>query len=103
MSLGVLTLATMDDYLKAIGLALSLRVSNPDLPVAVACSSSVRPYVAPYFDLCVEEEPGLKGFVHKIHLDKYSPFDETFFFDSDVLVFRSLKGVLNHWNTQYYA
>ncbi|WP_213773865.1 hypothetical protein [Bradyrhizobium sp. dw_78] len=103
MSFGVLTLATMDDYLKAIGLALSLRVSNSDVPLAVACSPKVRPYVAPYFDLCVDEDPELKGFVHKIHLDRYSPFDETFFFDSDVFIFRPLKGLLNDWRTQSYS
>ena len=31
MSFGVLTLATMDDHQKAIGLALSLKISNPML------------------------------------------------------------------------
>src|SRR6185437_188872 len=103
MSFGVLTLATRGDYLKAIGLALSLRVSNPGVPLAVACAPHVRPYVERYFDLCVDENPGLRGFVHKIHLDRYSPFEETFFFDSDVLVFRPLKAVLNAWRGQPYG
>jgi hypothetical protein len=103
MSFGVLTLATMGDHQKAVGLALSLRVSNPDVPIAVACSSTVRPIVAPYFDFCVEEEPTLRGFIHKLHLDRYSPFEETFFFDSDVLVFRPLKEVLGSWRIQPYS
>jgi hypothetical protein len=103
-SIGVLTLATPGDYLKAIGLALSLRVSNPGLPIAVACSPRVMPLVKPYFDVVVEEKAGLRGFVHKVHLDEYSPFDETMFFDSDVLVFRPILPFVRNWGDgPYYA
>ena len=91
MPFGILTLATPDDYRKAIGLALSLRVSNPGVPTAVACSPKLSTRLAPYFDRVIDEDPTLRGFVHKVHLDRYSPFDDTFFFDSDVLVFRDLK------------
>jgi hypothetical protein len=103
MSFGVLTLATRDDHQKAIGLALSLRVSNPGVPIAVTCSREVGRLLAPYFDHIVEEDPSLRGFVHKLHLDRYSPFDETFFFDSDVLVFRPLAKVLECWRSQPYT
>jgi hypothetical protein len=101
--LGVLTLATPNDYLKAIGLALSLRVSNPGLPVAVACSAAVMPLLAPYFDHVIEELPGLRGFVHKVHLDTYSPFSETLFFDSDVLVFKTVRPYLARWGQRPYT
>jgi hypothetical protein len=100
---GALTLATPNDYLKAIGLALSLRVSNPNLPIAVACSPKLRPKLQPHFDFVVDEDPTVRGFVHKLHLDRYSPFEETFFFDSDVLVFRDLSTVLPEWRTQSYT
>lgn len=103
MSFGILTLATHSDYRKAIGLALSLRVSNPGTPLAVTCSPTVRPLVAPFFDCTVEEDSSLSGFAHKLHLDRYTPFDETFFFDSDVLVFKRLEGTLDAWRTQPYA
>jgi hypothetical protein len=103
MNFGVLTLATSADYQKAIGLALSLRVSNPGTPVAVACSPKVRPLVASYFDYTIDENPALTGFVHKLHLDRYSPFDETFFFDSDVLVFKTLGKILDRWRVQPYS
>ena len=56
---GVLTLATPNDYLKAIGLALSMRVSNPDVPTAIACSPKIRHLVAPYFDHVIDEKPQL--------------------------------------------
>jgi len=77
---GFLTLATKNDYLKAIGLALSIRVSNPGVPIAIACSNKVRPLVEPYFDYVIEEQAGLRGFIHKVYLDIYSPFQNTVFF-----------------------
>src|SRR6476659_3591148 len=100
---GILTLATPNDYLKAIGLALSVRVSNPGVPIAVACSPRVMPLVKPYFDVVVEEKAGLRGFVHKVYLDQYSPFDETVFFDSDVLVFRSVLPYVAEWRQHAYT
>jgi hypothetical protein len=103
MSFGILTLATRNDYQKAIGLALSLKVSNPGVPIAVACNREVGPLLTPYFDHVIEENPSLRGFVHKLHLDLYSPFEETFFFDSDVLVFRPLREVLDRWRSQPYT
>jgi hypothetical protein len=101
-SFGILTLATSNDYLKAIGLALSVRISNPGVPIAVACANRVMPLVAPYFDFLIEEKEGLKGFVHKVYLDQYSPFQETIFFDSDVLVFRPLMPYLMSWGSGAY-
>jgi hypothetical protein len=88
MTFGVLTLATANDCRKAIGLALSVRVSNPGTPIAVACSANVRPQLVRYFDYVVDKDPEVHGYLHKLNLDRYSPFDETFYFDSDILVFR---------------
>lgn len=99
---GMLTLATPADYLKAIGLALSLRVSNPGIPVAVACAPKLRSLVEPYFDFVIDEMPGLRGFVHKVHIDEYSPFQETMFFDSDVLVFKPVKPYIDSWGAGSY-
>jgi hypothetical protein len=99
---GILTLATPNDYLKAIGFALSVRVSNPGIPIAVACSAKVAEFVRPYFDTIIEEKAGLRGFVHKVYLDLYSPFQETMFFDSDVLVFRSILPYVNKWGEGAY-
>jgi hypothetical protein len=102
MSFGVLTLATPGDYMKAIGLALSIRVSNPGVPVAVACAPPLRAKLSPHFDYVLEKIPSVKGFEHKIHLDHYSPFDDTFFFDSDVLVFKDLRPIAEEWGDQPY-
>jgi hypothetical protein len=103
MSFGVLTLATPKDFLKAIGLALSVRVSNPGVPIAVACSPSVAPLVSKYFDHVILENAALRGFLHKLQLDHYSPFEETFFFDADVLVLRPLGDVIHQFRSRPYT
>jgi hypothetical protein len=92
---GVLTLATDNDYLKAIGLALSLRVTNPAVPLAIACNASVAEKAGRFFDHVIPEQAGLRGFVHKVYLDRYSPFERTLFLDSDVLVFRICSPTLS--------
>jgi len=102
-SFGVLTLASPSDYLKAIGLALSVRASNPGVPVAVACAKRFHPLLQPYFDFVIEENPSLRGFEHKMHLDEYTPFETTFFFDADVLVFKPLKPYVELWGNPVYT
>lgn len=102
MRFGILSLATQNDYLKAIGLALSLRVSNPGVPTAVVCHPALRGALAPHFDHVIDEDPSLKGFVHKVHLDRYSPFQDTFYFDADILVFRDLQPIIDEWSDQPY-
>lgn len=101
-SFGFLTLATRADYLKAIGLSLSLEVSNPGVPRAVACSEDLFPLLEPYFDFLVPEVKGLKGFAHKVYLDVYTPFSKTMFFDSDVLVFQRVEEHIKAWPAQPY-
>ncbi len=103
MSFGILTSAIKSDYLKAIGLVLSLRVSNPGVPVAIVCPKNIRHLVEPYFSYVVDEDPNFKGFEHKINVDRYSPFDETLFLDSDILVFRDVKPFLATWGQVPYA
>lgn len=103
MSFGVLTLATRKDMLKAIGLSISLRISNPNVKLAVACSREIEPVLKPYFDFVILENPNVRGFRHKLQLDKYSPFEETFFFDADVLVFRRLDEVADVWRERPYT
>jgi hypothetical protein len=98
-----LTLATSKDVIKAIGLALSLRVSNPGVPTAVTCSIELASVLKNFFDYIIPEDPEIRGFRHKLELDRYSPFDETFFFDADVLVFRSLLPILPAWRAHAYA
>lgn len=103
MGFGILTSAIKTDYYKAIGLALSLRITNPGVPVAIVCPKNIRDLVAPYFNHVVDEDPKFKGFEHKVNLDCYSPFDETLFLDSDILVFRNVKPFLATWGQLPYT
>jgi hypothetical protein len=103
MNFGILTLATPNDYLKAIGLALSLKVSNPGVPLAVACHPRIKPLLAPYFDFVVDELPDIRGFAHKVYLDRYSPFERTLFLDSDVLVFKPVAPHIQAWGDVPYV
>lgn len=101
--LGVLTLATRSDYQKAIGLALSLKVSNPGVPCAVACEAGLRALLEPYFDHVIDQFKEVKGFEHKVHLDQYTPFESTLFMDSDILVFKPLKPYMDSWAGHAYT
>ncbi|MGZ8983189.1 MAG: hypothetical protein ACXW11_04460 [Methylotenera sp.] len=103
MSFGILTLAAKSDYFKAIGLVLSLRISNPGVPVAITCPKNIRSLVEPYFDYVIDEDASFKGFEHKVNLDRYSPFDETLFLDSDILVFRDVKPFIATWGQIPYT
>lgn len=94
---GILTLATKTDYVKAIGLALSLMKSNPAVERAVACDPSIFPLLKDFYHYLIPEVKGLKGFAHKVYLDKYTPFKKTLFFDSDILVFRDVRPFLDQW------
>lgn len=103
MKFGIFTLATKSDHQKAIGMALSARVSNPGVPLAVACHKDVMDLLRPYYDFVIQEDDGLKGFRHKVHLDRYSPFEVTFFFDSDIFIFRDLSDIVKSWSNQPYT
>lgn len=100
---GILTLATTKDYKKAIGLALSLRVSNPSVQTAVACEEALKEKLRPYFNYVITEHKNVRGFAHKVYLDQYTPFDLTFFFDSDVLIFKDLLPIVEQWMSQPYV
>jgi len=76
---GVLTLATPADWKKAIGLARSLRRSNPSVPIAVACSDAIAAKLGRHFDRIIQERTDLVGFEHKLYLDQYTPFKKNCF------------------------
>jgi len=94
---GVLTMATRDDYLKVIGMSLSFRISNKNIPISIVCSEELKDELSAYFDTVIIERDDLKGFQHKIYLDEYSPYDATLFLDADMLVFRSVVDECEKW------
>ena len=100
---GVLTMATENDALKAIGLKLSIKKHNPDVKFAIACSKKIANKIGHHFDYVIEERNDLKGFEHKVYLDEYSPFDKTFFFDADILFFKDLEPIYQAWKGNQYT
>ena len=93
---GFLTLAIKKDYKKAIALSLRIRQLMPGIPIAVVCPSFLHDNLSPFFDTVITEYPNLRGFEHKLYLDKYSPFEKTFFLDADILMIREIGDYIAH-------
>ena len=94
------------DFKKAVGLALTLKEHNPDLPISVAVSPETEIMIMPYknlFDKIIIQRTDLKGFEQKLYLDEYSPYKNTFFFDSDILVIKDIMPIIERWKGHAYA
>lgn len=91
VSRGVITLAFgSKTYVEvARSLARSIRLNSPGAVIAIV-SDFPRDTLIDDFDIVIPLEPNHPGLYHKLALDKYSPFDETMFIDSDCLVVRDL-------------
>lgn len=100
---GVLTLAIPKDYKKAIALSLTLKEHSPSLPISVVCPEGLVKDLEPYFDKVIVEKSNLKGFEHKLYLDEYSPYQNTFFFDADVLIIKDITPTIECWQGSGYA
>jgi hypothetical protein len=82
---GIVTLAHGSSrFLKmARLLGESLRWHAPRVPRAVVTDAADRDLARAY-DLCVPLNPAFgRGMLQKLHLDEYTPFDETLYIDSD--------------------
>lgn len=100
---GVITLAIPKDYKKAIALSLTLKEKSPNLPISVVCPSLLKEKLAPFFDKVIIERDDLKGFEHKLFLDLYSPYKNTFFFDADILIIKDITPIISKWKGSAYA
>lgn len=101
MSQGLITIAYgPEKYIRmARALALSYRRQNPLRPFAVVTDDGNARALEHYFDVVVplNSTYGL-GVVQKLSVDRYSPFDETLFVDSDCIFYKSPERI---W--QFYA
>jgi hypothetical protein len=94
MSKGIITLAFGSaKYLRmGRGLGMSIRRLNEDVNLAVVTDGERNRF--PMFDRVIPYNPAYgEGVVQKLHLDKYTPFDETLFIDSDCLAYRDPEGL----------
>jgi hypothetical protein len=91
MSDGLITIAYGPrKYLRmARALALSYRRLGGTRPLAVVTDAAGAGLLVGCYDLVVPIAPARgDGVVHKLHLDRYTPFDETLFIDSDCLFYK---------------
>lgn len=99
MRTGILTMAFGPRrYMRmAKGMVRSLRLHRPDMPVAIVTDQdpgSLSRWFDPVIPMKPEFGPGL---AQKLHLDHYTPYDETLFVDSDFLFFRDPQLVWDHF------
>ena len=93
MTKGVMTMAYGPaSYIRmAKGMARSIRLRNPATQLAVV-SDRDPASLRRWFDIVVPLNPRFgPGLAQKLHLDLYSPFDETLYIDADFLVFHDLQ------------
>lgn len=102
-SIGAITLSNIDDYRKAIGLALTFKMHHRGIPISVICSEKLGKILSHYFDSIVIERNDISGFAHKLYLDTYTPYKETIFLDADMIVFRSFMEIHKKWSKYPYA
>lgn len=77
----------------AKGLARSIRRLNPSTTLAIITDRNARS-LKRWFDVVIPYNPDYgPGLAQKLHLDRYAPFDETLFIDSDFLVFKDLERI----------
>jgi len=93
---GIITIAQGEKrYIEmAKMLALSLSITNPGIERAVITDAADDEFDGLYDIYIPYNKTYGEGLSQKLYLDKYSPFDETFFIDADCLVFNSLEPVL---------
>ena len=97
---GVLTIAYGPErYLEmAKSLARSLRLHSPQIPRAVVTDSIDDPEMKQLFDVCIplNREFG-SGLQQKLYLDRYTPFKQTLFLDSDSLVVTDVNEIWRYF------
>jgi hypothetical protein len=72
-------------------LGMSLRLKAPDLPTAIMTDSD-DPELSEFFNHRIPHRAEFgQGVSAKLHLDRFSPFEETIFVDPDCLVLNDLR------------
>lgn len=80
----------------ARAMARSLRRVEPELPIALAtdAASSAREPLGDFDSVVTIDPANGPGVLQKLYLDRYTPFRETLFIDSDCLVFHPLTRMI---------
>ena len=106
MSAGLITIAYgPHKYMRmAEALALSYRRWNPELPFCVVTDEANAERLAAYYDTVKIIDPTFgKGVAQKLSVDRYSPFDETLFVDSDCVFYHDPELTWNAYATDDFV
>jgi hypothetical protein len=106
MSAGLITIAYgPQKYMRmAEALALSYRRWNPKLPFCAVTDKANADQLADYYDVVRIIDPSYgKGVAQKLCVDRYSPFDETLFVDSDCVFYRDPALTWNAYATDDFV
>lgn len=88
---GVLTIAYGSKKYLRMGRALAFSVHHHDAEARLAVVTDTPSYFDDVYDHVVPVDLSYgSGVTQKLHLDRYSPFEETLFIDSDCLLYDSL-------------
>lgn len=83
----------------ACALGQSLAIHEPKLRRAIVTDSTDPSLREIFTDIIPHNSAYGTGVLQKLHLDAYTPFDETLFIDSDCLVVRPLSNVWEKFST----
>jgi hypothetical protein len=100
MNRGVLTIAQgKKEYIDlAKSLAMSLAINNPGLKKALVTDSD-DPELSQLYDVIIPADNSIGvGFLQKLYIRDYTPFDETLFIDVDCLCVRDINFLWEHFN-----
>jgi len=102
---GIITIAAGDKrYIEmAKMLALSLIQTNPEIKRAVVSDAPEAEFKG-LFDIYIPFNASFgEGLYQKLHIDLYSPFEETLFIDADCLVFKSMEAMISLCRKQSFV
>ncbi|MEM9213312.1 MAG: hypothetical protein AAGD25_03105 [Cyanobacteria bacterium P01_F01_bin.150] len=96
---GILTIAhTKNKYVRqANNLAMSIRLRDPDIPIAVVSNLSHDSFDPSFTQVISWDFSDTPGLISKLSLYDMTPFDETLFIDADCLALKSLDPVFEYF------
>jgi len=84
-------------------LAISLIKTDPNVPRAII-TDAAQETLSHLFDIIIPINKSLgDGINQKLHLDTYSPFDETLFIDADCLACKPVKLMFQTWQNHSFV
>ena len=111
---GILTTAFgKRHYLKlALSLARSCHYHSPEIPLAIITDQPENRSLQHHFDYVLPLGQDLghsgdldwkgSGFMHKLYIDKLSPFKQTVFLDSDCLLYADISSLFHRFASRVF-